>query len=403
MRKFTLAAVLLAGAALSVAPVKAEPASDVPAAVQDVRRHVFDADINTLTFHNMDEIFPTRRVARSGDILPLPRREQPMPVTYRFGGGEYSVEDGLVRTATNAILVLKDGKIVYEKYLNLTNEDTRFIIWSCTKSITSLLIGIAIDEGSISSIDDRIVKYVPELKGTAFETATIRNVLEMRSGADWDERYDFGANPSPAAKAYENALVRNVSRYADAARVLKSAHKPGTSFNYSTVDTAVLGWLLERATKHSIEQYTAEKLWSRLGAEADGFYIADGAPGVGRAFNGAGFNATLRDLGRLGQMVLEQGKAGGQQVVPAAWIAESTRPYTTGAQPEGPLGYGYQWWTVKGRKSFSALGLQGQSIYIDPETRTVVVKLSYYPPASETHGAETAAMLQAISDWTPAQ
>ena len=373
---------------------------EVPAAIQEVRRHVFDSAINTLTFHNIEKIFSTCRVARGGKVLPLARAEQPLDLHYTFDGKEHSAEEALVRTRTNALLVLKDGKIVVEKYFNQTSEATKFIIWSCTKSITSLLIGRAIADGAIESIDDPIMRYVPELKDSGFGITTIRDVLQMRSGADWDERYDFGEEPSPAALAYENSLVNHKTRYADAARPLKSAHKPGSTFNYSTVDTAVLGWVLERATQTSIADYTQAKLWGRLGVEDDGFYVTDGPEGIGREFNGAGFNAKLRDLGRLGQMVLNKGKVGDEQVIPAAWIADSTKPYSGDGKPSEELfDYGYQWWTVRGQASFSACGLQGQYIYIDPTTSTVIVRLGYATPEDGGHSEEVFELFKAISAW----
>ena len=170
-------------------------------------------------------------------------------------------------------------------------------------------------------------------------------------------------------------------------------------FQYKTLDTAVLGWLLERATGQSVAAYTARKLWEPLGAEADSFYIMDGAPGTGREFSGAGFNATLRDFARIGQMMLDGGVADGRRIVPAEWVAMSTRSAFEEDPERG--GYGFQWWTVPGSEAFYAAGLQGQFIYVDPATRTVVVKLSYFPPGDEAAGAETLAFLAAASAWAP--
>jgi CubicO group peptidase (beta-lactamase class C family) len=140
----------------------------------------------------------------------------------------------------------------------------------------------------------------------------------------------------------------------------------------------------------------AQRLWEPLGAESDGFFIMDGAPGVGREFSGAGFNATLRDFARVGLMMLSEGKANGHQIVSPEWVRESTRP-TGGPGP----GYAYQWWTVAGSRAFQAVGLQGQFIYVDPETRTVIVKLSYFPPEDQTTSAEVAAFFAAVSAWKP--
>lgn len=379
-------------------PDPALPASKVPVAVQQLRRDMNDADINALTFHNMDEIFTTRSVPRSGPVWSLPRADRAPDFRYALQGSSYGIEQFLDRTFTNALLILKDGQIVTEIYRNNTSEHTRFIGWSMTKSITSLLIGIALQEGRIKSLDEPVTRYIPELKGGGYDGATIRQVLQMRSGVDYEERYDF-ANPGIAASNHENALVKNVVRFADAGIKVKRKQPPGQGWEYKTLDTAILGWLLERVSGGStVAAYTAQRLWEPLGAEADGFYILDGEPGVGREFSGAGFNATLRDFGRIGQLMLNEGKGpGGRQIVPAEWIRESTRP-TGGPGP----GYGYQWWTVANSSAYQAVGLQGQFIYVDPATRTVVVKLSYFPPDDTRSSAEAAAFFAAASAWKPA-
>lgn len=373
------------------------PASSVQPAVQDLRRKMNDADVNALTFHVMDQLFTTRTVARSGPVWALPRKDHPLDFTYVYGGKNYTPEQFLDRTFTNALLVMRDGVIVSEIYRNGTNERTRFIGWSMTKSITSMLIGCALQEGRIKSLDDPITAYLPELKGGGYDGATIRNVLQMRSGVDYEERYDFG-NPGIAARNHELSLVENVTRFADAARTVRRAHPPGEVWQYKTLDTAVLGWLLERVSGGStIAAYAAERLWEPLGAEQDGFFIMDGPPGVGREFNGAGFNATLRDFARIGQLMLQDGQANGRQIVPADWARQST--HAIGGPGPGP-GYGYQWW-IPNDHAFQALGLQGQYIYVDRPSRTVVVKLSYFPPGENDASEETAAFMAAASAWTP--
>ncbi|MCW2413120.1 MULTISPECIES: serine hydrolase domain-containing protein [unclassified Sphingobium] len=380
-------------------PVLASGAkSDVAPAVQILRWHMNDADVASLTFRSMDTLFTTRSAPRSGPIWQLPRNDKPLDFSYAYKGTTYKADDFLERTYTNALLVMKDGKIVTEIYRNNSNEQTRFMGWSMTKSLTSILIGSALAEGRIKSLDDPITAYLPELKGSGYDGVSIRHILQMRSGVDYEERYDF-ANPGIAATNHINALVKNVSRFADMARQVKRLHTPGTVFQYKTIDTAVLGWLIERVSGgDTIAGYATKHLWEPLGAERDGFFIMDGPPGVGREFNGAGYNATLRDWARVGQMMLDGGKANGKQIVSAAWVAESTRP--TDPKETGPMGYGYQWWTLGGG-SYSAIGLQGQYVFVDPASRTVVVKLSYFPPANMSADEETAAFLKAAAAWTP--
>ncbi len=377
------------------APDPSLPPSTVPSAVQDLRRKMNDADVNALTFHSMDQLFTTRTVARSGAVWELPKADHPLDFTYAFKGQQYTPEQFLDRTYTNALLVMKDGRIVSEIYRNNTNQQTRFMAWSVTKSITAILIGCAVQEGRIKSLDDRITTYLPELKGGGYDGVTVRQILQMRSGVDYEERYDF-ANPGVAARNHEQALVGNVVRFADAARTIKRQHKPGEVWAYKTLDTAVLGWLLERVSGGStVAAYAAQRLWEPLGAERDGFFIMDGQPGVGREFNGAGFNATARDFARIGQMMLQDGQANGHQIVSPEWVREATK--ATGGP--GP-GYGYQWW-IPNDHAFQALGLQGQYIFVDRATRTVVVKLSYFPPENMEAHDETGAFLEAVSAWTP--
>jgi CubicO group peptidase (beta-lactamase class C family) len=221
--------------------------------------------------------------------------------------------------------------------------------------------------------------------------------MQMRSGVDYEERYDF-ANPGRAASNHISSLVKNVTRFVDVARTLPRKSEPGTQFQYKTIDTAVLGWLVERVTQSTVAAYTTKCLWEPLGAEVDAFYIMDGAPGVGREFSGAGFNATARDWARFGQMVLDGGVANGKRVVSNEWIRESTQP--TGEEDGRRGGYGLQWWTMGDSDAFAAIGLQGQYVYIDPATRTVVVKLSYFPAGDNTaQDGETLAFMSAVSAW----
>jgi CubicO group peptidase (beta-lactamase class C family) len=381
------------------APLAGPPASDVPIAVQILRWHMLDNDVSSLAFRSMDTLFTTRTVPRSGAVWTLPRADHALDVNYAWQGKNYTAQQFLERTYTNALLVMKNGRIVSEIYRNNSNGRTRFIAWSMTKSVTSILIGCALAEGKIDSLDTPISRYLPELKGGGYEGVSIRQVMQMRSGVDYEERYDFD-RPGRAATNHIQALVKNVARFADVARTLPRIHEPGTFFQYKTIDTAVLGWLIERVTQGSVAAYTARCLWEPLGAEADGFYIMDGPPGVGREFSGAGFNATLRDFARFGQMVLNGGVADGRRIVSADWIRQSTQPF--GPEDNIGRGYGLQWWTFAGTEAFASIGLQGQYVYIDPSTQTVIVKLSYFPPGDNSaQAAETDAFMRAFSAWTP--
>lgn len=366
-------------------------AFELTPAVIAMRWQWLNPEINSFTFRDTDKVFESRPVVRGVAPWELPRGPAlAMPANY----AEFAE-----RTFTNAMLVIRDGKIVFEDYRNRSDATTHFISFSMAKTITSLLTGIAISEGKIA-LDDPVMNYVSELKGTGYDGVTVRQVLQMRSGVDYQERYDFGDNPSFAGRLHEQAIVLNKMRFASGALETKRGNTPGSTFNYSTLDTMLLGWVLENATGQKLEDYTRDKLWGPLGAEADAFWLADGPPGNGRALNGMGYNAVLRDFGRLGQLMLENGKRGDTQVVPADWIKAATTMVPTGNPTgQGFPGYGLQIWQVDGEPgAYAAVGLAGQFIYVHPMSRTVIVKLSYYPPVEPNYVTpETIAMFKAVT------
>ncbi|NKJ42839.1 serine hydrolase [Novosphingobium sp. SG720] len=409
----TLALCASAAAGAQTAPPHVLPNGAVPPNLAAARTHMLEAPENMLAFHNMDQLFQTRPVPRSGPIAALPRADQALPDAV-LGTTRMSEDAWEDRTFTNAMLVMRDGKIVHESYRNNTDAATHYISFSMAKSITSLLVGIAVNQGAIKSIDQPVTDYVPELKGSGYDGVTIRQVLQMRSGVDYEERYDFGATPSTAAKIFLNAIVANTERFADTAPRLGRKWKPGSHFNYSTLDTSVLGWILERATRQPLASFMAQNLWQPMGMESYGYWLADGAPGVGRELNGMGYNATLRDFARLGQMMLDQGRFNGRQIVPAEWVRQSTAmipnadPGTPPPPPEvtdpfARSGYGFQWWKLDDTGAYTALGLQGQFIYVHPATRTVIVKLSFFPPEGSDLGnralEETLAYFKTLTTW----
>lgn len=404
MTHFRMTATVLA-AALTLTGCKAEsePAADRPAeqqqafaltpAVIAMRWQWLNPEINSFTFREAKEVFEYRDVRRGGEVWELARAEEfAMPSGYP----EFA-ED----TFTNALLVLKDGRIVFEDYRNRMTPEARHTAFSMSKTITAMLVGIALERGEIDSLDDPAEKYVPQLAGTGYDGVTIRQILRMRSGVDYEERYDFGANPSFAGRLHEQAIVLNRMRFAEGALETKRGNAPGSTFNYSTLDTMVLGWILEEATGETLEAQMEQRLWQPLGAEADGFWLADGPPGAGRALNGMGFNATLRDFARLGQLLLDDGMRGETRILPEGWVEQMTAMTPT----DGPRpGYGFQTWQVDDEPgAYAAVGLAGQFIYVHPETRTVIVKLSHYPPVEPPSvNPEVLAMFKAIAD-TPAQ
>jgi CubicO group peptidase (beta-lactamase class C family) len=364
----------------------------------NARANMFHPKLNYLLFQNLDKMFASRTVPAGGKIWRLSYSPVSIEGQFEFKGSSYGLEEFLEKISTNALLVIKDGKIVHETYRNGSDETTRFISFSMAKSFVSTLIGLAVSEGKIKSINDKVSDYLPEMKNSGYADNTIRDLLLMRSGVDWKEIYKFGSD-TQLTRVHDNSLVGYKYRWCDyAANESKRAGKPGEKFNYSTLDASVLGCILESAVGMTGSQYMSEKIWKPAGMERDGYWIMDGPDSVGREFFGAGFNATLRDYGRFGLMMLNKGMANGKQVVPADWVKESTVP-DKGNEPvaEGaPFGYQYQWWTELNSDAYAARGLHDQYIYIDPKNNTVIVKLSY-SPSPVGGGADNMAFLQKVS------
>ncbi len=336
-------------------------------------------EVNAFTFRNTNDVFAWREVAAPAAASELPRGEM-----IALPGGQQTYQQWANDTYTNGFLVMKGGEILFEDYRNRTTDQTPHIAFSMTKTITAMLVGQAIEREEIAGLDDLASAYVPSLSEGGYSNVTIRNLLEMRSGVDIDERYDFGENPSLAAQIHSTAIVQNERRFSDFAINIGKRTEPGGTFNYATLDTAVLGWVLEEATGQRIEDLTEDRIWQPMGAEANGFFLADGPVGEGRSLNGMGFNATLRDFARLGQLMLEDGVANGSRILPEGWVAQMTVMKPTGV-PSRP-GYGLQIWQVDEQPgAYSFVGLGGQFIYVHPATETVIVKLSHFPGGVDLH------------------
>lgn len=348
----------------------------------EARASMFMPTLNYLTFQHMDQMFATRDVAAGDTTWVLPSAPVSLDGEYTILGETYDLEGALERTRTNALVVLKDGEIVFETYRNGSGPDTRFLTFSVAKSYTSTLIGFALQDGLIESLDDPVTKYLPEMAGTGYDGPSVRDLLRMRSGVDWEERYEFGSQ-TQLTQVHDNSLVAYTYRWCDYAanESRPGANAPDAVFNYATLDTSVLGCIVERVTGRTGADYMSEKLWQPMGAEFDAYWIMDGPEDVGREFYGAGLAVTARDHARFGQMFLQGGMANGTQVVPADWVTEATVPdegYEP-VEPGAPIGYQYQWWTDAGSDVFMALGLHHQFIRIDPANGIVIVKISYTP------------------------
>ena len=321
---------------------------------------LFDENRIVSNFSNMDGAFLHREIPKgTGPVSPLPQAaEMTMPAGY----------DAWVRDRTvTSTLVLKDGEIVHEAYYQNTNADDLRISWSVAKSYLSALFGILVEEGAIPSLDAQVTDYAPELVGGAYDGATIRNVLQMSSGITFDEDYlDYDSDINRMGRVL--ALGGKMDDFA--AGLTETFAPAGDAWQYTSIDTHVVGMVARGATGRDIPDLMAEKLIAPLGLEQSPLYLTDG---VGVAFVLGGLNVTTRDYARFGQMILQNGMWQGQQIVPADWIAASTAP--SAKTKPGKIGYGYQWWIPVGADDgqFMGRGIYGQYLYIDQQAGVVIV------------------------------
>ena len=337
-------------------------------------------------FRSMDTAYPYHVIKRGGAIAELPRALRKLDVTYMFAGKQHTLDDLLARSRTQGFLVIKDGKIVDERYFNGANDKSKFTSWSVAKSFTSTLVGLALADGKIKSLDEPVTNYLPELKGSGYEGVPIKDILEMSSGVKFNEEY--GKDESDVMIMWRKTMDEESETLADYAKSLGRAEVPGTKFVYRSIDTAVLGMLVKRVTGESLAGMLSQRIWQPLGMESDATWLTD-QPGAG-ALEAAYccINARLRDYGRFGLLFLNQGKAGAKQVVPAWWVEQATTPQSSPVQwghlfpdyPDYPGGYGYQWWLMEpgARHSYSAEGVFFQFVFVMPKYNTVIAKASAY-------------------------
>ncbi len=354
-------------------------ATDTIGTVREIYDGVLSPEMSVNTFRNIDRLFPTRVITRGASPRPLPVAREPLgPVSFTDGDSTYDLDRYLELNRVAAILVLKDGEVALERYRFGNTARTRWMSMSVAKSITSTLIGAAIKDGKIKSLDDSVSRYVPALVGSAYDGVTVRDVLMMASGVRWSERY---TDPTSDRRRLLEAQISQVA--GSALAVMKSlprAAPPGTTNNYSTGETQVAGELLRGAVGMPLSTYLSEKLWSPIGMEADAHWWLDSPDGV--EIGGSGISATLRDYGRFAQFILEDGVVHGDSVLPTGWAHEATTPKVL--RNGTSLDYGYLWWTAgtevsRRDQAFMAEGIHGQFLFVDPAARVVIVVLSARP------------------------
>jgi CubicO group peptidase (beta-lactamase class C family) len=355
-------------------------------------RMLTSGDSNIYTY----KIFPQRTIAPGGSISTLKQASLPnFPATVTFSvyGTKYStgLDELFAQTDTQAFIVIRNDTVIYERYLNGASRDTVFNSMSMAKSITSALIGIAIDEGKIKSINDPLVMYVPELKGRGFDSLTIRDMLTMSSGVAFHDDISFAPfNPfvSDDAQQYYTDNVRKLIL-----NVHRSDDPIGADFHYNDYYPLLEGLILQRVTGETVSQFTQDKLWQPMGAEYPASWGLDSTADGFEKMNTA-LNARAIDFARIGLVYLHQGYWNGQQIISKQWVLDSTTPDPSDQRPwkdstffqQAGGYYKYHWWGLNnpdGTYDYLALGKDGQYVYVSPSTDTVVVRLGggtqYYP------------------------
>jgi hypothetical protein len=336
--------------------------------------HLFDEDRIVENFRSATTIWPAKHLEKSSQ----PYRytvdlSGSLPSNFSYDDQDYATQAFLKDSWTTGFLVIQDDVIVSEDYFLGNTQTTQNISWSMAKSFISALVGIAVDKGQITSIEQAVDVYAPQLEGSGYEGVRIKDVLQMSSGIAFNE--DYGDFYSDINRWGRDFAVGN-SQDAFAASLNRGV-KPGTKNLYVSIDTHVLSMVLNRATGQSITEYMQENLYDPAGMEHEGYWIADGANAEMAL---GGLNLTLRDFAKIGSMYLHGGVLNGQQIVPKAWVADSITPDGPHVQPGPDFGYGYQWWIPPGNEGeFMAMGVYNQYIYVNCETDTVIAKLSANP------------------------
>jgi len=326
-------------------------------------------------FSHLDEIYTTRRIGRAG--VPSVFSRSAADVRYVFQGRQSSLADYLSRNPVTGLLITKGDQILFEHYQYARTDHDRLLSQSMVKSITGMLIGIAITAGAIKSVDDTPETYVPGFKGTEYGRTPIRDLLHMSSGIDFGEQRDGGRDLNRlwrdmviGAGTFKKGTVNSVTQFNH--RIAP----PGTRFFYASIEPDVLGVVLHYAINKSASDYLREKVWQPIGAEADATWLVD-AEGFEVAH--FGFNAVLRDYARLGRLLAHDGTWEGKQIIPEQWVIDATtvRPrdaYLAPGRATPSFGYGYLLWLFPGnRRQFAFLGQNGQRICIDPASKLVMV------------------------------
>jgi CubicO group peptidase (beta-lactamase class C family) len=346
---------------------------------------------------HLDQIFESRLIRRATTPSPLARVNSEPALRYEFGGETRTLDDYLARNPATGLLIARGDTILIERYQYGRNDRHRITSWSMAKTVTSMLVGIAIAEGHIRSVDDPAAAYVPALRGTEYGRTSLRHLLQMSSGVRFVEQYTGVDDISRlAADTFRQVGAGGV----DAVTPYNVRAAPsGTKFYYASVENQVLGLVLRSAVGRPVADYLQEKIWAPIGAEADATWLIDRS---GQEVTFCCINAVLRDYARLGLLLAHDGNWRGRQIIPVAWIEDATRvppdqPHLRPGTATPSFGYGYQVWIFPGeRRMFALLGVRGQAIFVDPASRLVMVHTAVRKQARDPGVREATALWRSI-------
>lgn len=329
----------------------------------------------------VDQLFATRTVERGPAVRELPRGPE-VHVQYQSEGVLRGLPEFMDRNNVAGLLAIRDGRVVLERYGLGFQPHERWSTMSTIKSMTALLVGAALQDGAIHSIDDPVTRYLPAMQGCAYEQVTVRHLMTMCSGMEWTEDY---TDKQSDVNRYSKSLADKVPGGVLALlRQCRRLHAPGAVWHYNTGDTYLLGALISAATGSTLADYLSRKIWQPYGMEFDAFYTLESENG--QEIGGSRAGMALRDLGRLGQFVLDDGVINGARVLPEGWIDQAGAVahnvpeafHSASRQSLGLTGYGYSWW-LREDGAMMAMGHSGQRIFIDRDKALVVVQLAAYP------------------------
>jgi len=327
-------------------------------------------------FRNISKLYGGDVIHHGAVPMPLPRAAKELELRYQVGDSTWDTSRFMEYNRVAGLIVLHHGKIVLERYRLGQTEHDQWVSFSVAKSVTSTLLGAAVRDGLITSLDDPVTRYIPELAGSGYSGVTLRQALIMATGLRWDEDYknpdsDWGRSLSmdvPGDKAPGVDIVKYMAG-------LPRVKPPGTVFLYNSGNAQILGIVVQNATHKTLAAYLEEKIWRPLGMEADAYWVRDR---FGRSLGRSLLNATLRDYARFGYFFMHGARIGATSILPAGWVADASRSHIKSDWLD--IGYGYEWW-IDTDGSYRAIGIFGQEIFLDPKSDVVVVTNSAWPEA----------------------